>query len=101
MNWHQLAIQIIQLQNSDLDLMEAKNQDYTDKDALENLREFGLFGIVVRLGDKFARLKNLVGHYGHEKQPHVKDESIDDTLRDIGNYCYLARAMMQERKEKA
>ena len=76
------------------DLAERKNSDYAGNDALENLRQFGTLGIVVRLSDKFARIKNLV-----QKEPSVKDEKLEDTLMDIINYAALAIIMNEENKE--
>ena len=93
-NYGQLQDCLCDLFESDLQLMKRKNADYTNQDdALENLREFGLLGIVVRLNDKFSRLKNLIVN---DKEPSVEDEKIEDTLRDISNYCYLARVMKKE-----
>lgn len=45
--------------------------------------------ILVRMTDKIKRLQTLLS--GGPMQ--VKDESIEDTIRDLGNYCglYLAR----------
>lgn len=45
--------------------------------------------IRVRMSDKVSRLNRLLS--GNEQQ--VKDESIDDTIRDLGAYCllYLSR----------
>ncbi len=54
-----------------------KNSDY----GVENIKKFGILGIIVRLSDKIARLGNLYG-----KTSSVKDESINDTLIDIINY---------------
>ncbi len=42
-------------------------------------------GIMVRLGDKFARLKNL--NVGHKDSV---GESVRDTIKDIAGYCVLA-----------
>src|ERR1051326_5204250 len=61
-----------------------KSHDYAaDKDPLSNLRECEEFGVspfkgtLVRLSDKFSRIKQLAS-----KEARVKDESIFDTLRD-------------------
>lgn len=54
-----------------------------------NIAEFGDFGAVVRMSDKFARLRNLYveGHGGD-----VRDESVEDTLMDIANYAIITLA---------
>jgi hypothetical protein len=83
---------------SDMALMKSKNHDYAGKDdPLDNLRDFGFFGIIVRLGDKFKRLKNF-GIRSMKGDAHlaVKDESIKDTLRDLRVYGYLAEIMLDE-----
>lgn len=45
--------------------------------------------ILVRMGDKIARLRRLLSG----QSASIKDESVDDTIRDLGAYCllYLAR----------
>ena len=50
-----------------------------------NIAEDGLPGIVVRLGDKVARLKTLQRGAGE-----AVDESIEDTLMDVANYAIIA-----------
>lgn len=60
-----------------------KNHDYGDSFA--TLRQEYPNAILIRLGDKYNRLKTLI--FG--EAPHVKDESIDDTLLDLANYCIL------------
>lgn len=60
-----------------------KNSDYGDSFA--NLRKELPDAILVRVYDKYSRLKTLLK--GQEQK--VKDESIDDTLTDLANYCIL------------
>jgi len=59
----------------------SKNNDYGS----ENILKFGIIGIIVRLGDKIARYKNLTTN--KNTQQKVKDETIKDTLMDIINYA--------------
>ena len=61
----------------------AKNADYGDSFA--KVRDEYPEAIVIRLSDKFERLKTLLKT---DKQ-FVKDESIQDTLLDLANYCLL------------
>lgn len=83
---------------SDMELLSKKGHDYSgDEDAMRNLREFGMFGILVRLSDKYSRLKTLIGK---NATPKVRDESLLDTLRDIRIYCYLAQVLMEEVGDK-
>jgi len=82
------------LMAADLELCQKKGADYSpEDDCLANLKEFGLLGIVVRLSDKFARLKNLV-----QSGKHPQNESLRDTLRDIRIYSYLAEILMEDKK---
>jgi len=60
-----------------------KNHDYGDSFA--KLREEYNDSILVRLFDKYCRLKTLI--QGESIQ--VEDESIDDTLSDLANYCIM------------
>ena len=48
--------------------------------------EFGNQAILIRLSDKFFRLKTLL-QSGSAAQ--VSDESIEDTLLDLANYCLM------------
>ena len=57
----------------------AKNADYGET----NILKFGLIGISVRIGDKLARVQNLMALKIEGK---VTDEKIEDTLLDIINY---------------
>jgi hypothetical protein len=60
----------------------AKNLDYGN--SFSKLYEkFGLQSSVIRLWDKLNRLETLL-----EKEKEV-DESIDDTLKDMANYCIM------------
>lgn len=61
----------------------AKNGDYGDSFA--KVRAEYPQAILIRLSDKFERLKSL---YNSDKQL-VKDESVQDTLLDLANYCLL------------
>ena len=62
---------------------EAKNKDYGD--SFSSLRKEFPEAILIRLGDKYNRLKALMKNGKAE----VKDESIEDTLLDLANYCLM------------
>ena len=75
----------------------AKGRDYSGTtDSMGNLRDFGVLGIVCRLGDKYHRAKNIVT----SGQVNVKNESLRDTLTDIINYAALATIMLDEEEGK-
>lgn len=62
-------------------LLIKKQKDYGAK----NILEFGEYGVLVRVSDKRHRLKNLLQN---DKEP--KNESIEDTWKDIRNYAQIA-----------
>ena len=61
----------------------AKNKDYGD--SFSSLRKEFPEAILIRLGDKYNRLKALMKNGKAE----VKDESIEDTFLDLANYCLM------------
>lgn len=60
-----------------------KNADYGDSFA--KLRKELDNPILVRVYDKFSRLKQLMGG----AKQRVNNESIEDTLMDLANYCIM------------
>lgn len=61
-----------------------KNNDYGDAFARVR-REEGPASILVRLKDKLYRLENIL----HGADIQVKAETIEDTLLDMGCYCFM------------
>ena len=85
------------LNNELIPITEKKGHDYSgDQDSLSNLRDFGWGGVVVRIGDKYHRLKNFCVLSDGLK---VQDESIEDTLKDLINYGFIALLMYREEKK--
>lgn len=78
-------------------ILQRKNADYgnsaLEKPCLVN-NMTSLDGIMVRLGDKFSRLRTI---YGAEN--HQTNESVQDTLTDIAGYCILALIASDKRDE--
>lgn len=82
----------------------AKNSDYAgDSDPFSNFRlcEFMNLcsteaGIMVRIGDKYSRICNLLD----KDEAKVKDESVQDTLLDLANYCIIAAILINSEKNK-
>ena len=66
-----------------LETYKKKNADYGNSFD-KSMNEFGLMSAVVRMSDKMERLKSLV-----KKDAKVKDESVEDTLLDLANYCIM------------
>lgn len=61
---------------------DKKQRDYST----QNIAEFGAVGVLIRLNDKFSRLKNLLLN---NQQP--QNESIDDTWLDISVYALIGK----------
>lgn len=69
-----------------LEITTKKNNDYGGTaDPFKNFREFGALGILVRMSDKFARLRTAI----EEQRKFEVDESIEDTAIDLANYSLL------------
>ena len=68
---------------------DRKQHDYGSK----NISAFGLFGVVVRMNDKFERVKNLF----LKKRRAKVNESIQDNLRDVSVYGVIALMLDQGR----
>lgn len=71
---------------------EKKNHDYaTENDAFRNFRDFGLLGVLVRMSDKFARLKTALV----EGREFKVNESVIDTVTDLAVYSVILRIMIE------
>lgn len=78
------------------EVAESKGHDYAgDQEALSNLADFGWQGVVVRISDKYHRLKNFV----KQGKMKVSDESVIDTLNDMTVYATLCRMMYEDEKK--
>lgn len=71
-----------------------KNQDYGDSFAI--VRAKVPDAIKVRLWDKMLRLDNLLSG----ADALVQSETIEDTLKDMANYCLMELIERQLEKEK-
>lgn len=70
-----------------LALFERKNTDYGDSFA-----EFGVPGILVRLGDKIKRFVSV----SNNGVSLIDTETLRDTLIDLHNYAAMAIMLMDE-----
>ena len=66
-----------------MELCIKKNKDYGSS-VQDTYERFGDVSYLVRITDKYNRICSLL-----DKKAEVKDESIDDTIRDMANYCFL------------
>lgn len=88
-------------------ITEKKNADYTGggDDPFSNFRHIGQLvkgnpvvceiGFLTRMSDKFAR----IGSYISNGELQVKDESVEDTLLDLANYCVLMLGFIVDKKQ--
>ena len=90
-----------------VEITKAKNQDYSGAgdDPFANFRHIGNLvqipnaveiGFLTRMSDKFSRIGSFISN----GTLAVKDESVDDTLLDLSNYCILFLGYLIEDREK-
>lgn len=81
----------------------AKNADYTggSDDPFSNFRLVEALGIasteqgfLTRMTDKLSRLNSYV----KQGTLQVKDESVEDTLLDLANYCLLFAGFIRDKQ---
>ena len=86
-------------------ITKAKNADYTgnDPDPFGNFNRVEQLGIcsteqgfLTRMTDKFCRIISFV----QKGELLVKEESVQDTLHDLANYCALMSGYIESKKEK-
>jgi len=79
--------QMQSIQKEGLELFKRKNQDYGDAFA-----NYGVIGVLVRMGDKIARLQSITTN----SVSLVDTESLRDTLIDLHNYSAMAIMLLDE-----
>ncbi len=84
-------------------MTQAKNADYTggSEDPFANfaqVKKFGIceveIGFLTRMIDKFCRIISFV----KKGDLQVKNESVDDTLMDLANYCVLLMGYLEAQR---
>lgn len=89
-----------------LEIARAKNADYTgsSEDPFANFRAVENLGIcsteqgfLTRMMDKFKRITSFV----QKGVLQVKDESVEDTLMDLANYCILMAGYIKSQKQSS
>lgn len=76
------------------DLLIRKHSDYGPKNISE-APGGAINGLLVRMHDKMARLKNL--HYNNKSANY---ESIEDTYKDLANYAVIALMVLRDKWDK-
>jgi hypothetical protein len=95
MNREQLLEEIVESQKQGLEIIRAKNMDYsTNDDPFKNFRMWGKLGFAVRMSDKVSRIQQLIT----KGKAEVLDESLEDTLLDLSNYAHLMLAYLKDEK---
>ena len=79
------------VQSEGLELFKKKNQDYGDAFA-----KYGVVGVLVRMGDKIARLQSI----STKSVSLVNSESLRDTLIDLHNYSAMAIMLLDEDEDE-
>ena len=79
------------IQSEGLELFKKKNQDYGDAFA-----KYGVVGVLVRMGDKIARLQSI----STKSVSLVNSESLRDTLIDLHNYSAMAIMLLDEDEDE-
>ena len=77
-------------------LYSEKNHDYGNSFG-ETYQKLGIISAITRISDKYNRLVSLATKPEEERK--VKDESIQDTLLDMANYCIMTVIEMEAEKE--
>lgn len=77
-------------------LYDAKNRDYGDSFG-QSFQKWGLPMSCIRLGDKLNRLES----FAQNREMHVQDEKVEDTLMDLANYAIMTLVeMLMESKDE-
>lgn len=87
-----------------VEITAKKNADYTGgsgvDDAFSNFDCVAVWGVspldgfITRMSDKFARISTFV----KKGALQVSDESVEDTLFDLANYCILMAGYIKAKK---
>jgi hypothetical protein len=81
--------QLETIQKEGLELFKKKNADYGDAFA-----KYGTIGVLVRAGDKIARLESISA----KQVTLINTEALRDTLIDLHNYSAMAIMLLDEDK---
>jgi len=84
-----------------VEITRVKNNDYSSADdPFANFKVVGAMGLsveqgfVTRMSDKLSRIANFTKN----NELLVKDESVEDTLLDLANYCLLFAGYLNSKK---
>ena len=75
---------------------ELKNSKYGDSFG-QSVREFGYIAALTRISDKYNRIKQLILT---EQNGNDTDESLEDSLLDLANYCIMTTMELNNKKNE-
>ena len=73
------------------DIYAAKNADYGNSFEM-TLDKYGIIGAIIRMQDKMNRID---GYYWKPDEDKKVDESLIDTLEDLGNYAIMTSVWLR------
>lgn len=73
------------------DIYAAKNADYGNSFEM-TLDKYGIIGAIIRMQDKMNRID---GYYWKPEEDKKVDESLIDTLEDLGNYAIMTSVWLR------
>lgn len=73
------------------DIYAAKNSDYGNSFEM-TLDKYGIIGAIIRMQDKMNRID---GYYWKPEEDKKVDESLIDTLEDLGNYAIMTSVWLR------
>lgn len=79
----------------ELEVFKLKNQKYGNSFE-KSLDKYGIIAGLVRISDKFNRLENLI----LTNDSGTDDESLEDTLKDMANYCNMLAVYLRNKENK-
>jgi len=82
------------IMNELFNILVAKHADYGPLN-IAHAPGGAMNGLLVRMHDKMARLKNL--HYNNKSANY---ESIEDTYKDLANYAVIALMVLRNKWDK-
>jgi hypothetical protein len=88
------AVQMSSIATDLVNLLSQKHHDYGNS-YQRSLDEYGLLAAIVRMEDKFNRLKNLIKS---GDDPAVQGESIKDSFIDLAGYSILTIGWIQDKE---
>ena len=80
------------------DVYKSKNDDYGDS-FVYGLNVYGKITFATRVCDKYKRIESLAKKELKDEKHKVKDESFDDTVSDLFNYCWMYLMWEESKKQ--